>query len=135
MAHSRLTRAAACGCASLTVGLLAGCVPGSVLTDRNTVKADTVAPIYYPTTQFDNYSCSQLTTEIETTNASIADMSAKLEKGEYDKSGTLVVTPFFLMYDNTKVMDETPKKAQELGRLKGTLVSLKEASAKGRCPA
>lgn len=132
MPNSRARRACA-----LTFGLsllLGGCVPGGVLTDRHTVQANEVAPTYVPTTRYDSYSCGQLAAEIQNTNATIADMSGKLQKGEYDKSGSLIVTPFFLMYDNTKVMDETPKKAQELSELKGTMVSLQEVSKKAKCP-
>src|SRR5690349_10899752 len=99
--------------------MLGGCVPGGMLTDRHTMNPDQIAAIYIPTIKYDGYTCTQLAAEMQSTNAIIADMSTKLAKGEYDKSGSLVVTPLFLMYDNTSVNDETPKKAQELGRLKG----------------
>ncbi len=121
------------GMVLLVAGVVGGCVPGGVLTNRNSVQASTVAPIYVPTTKYDGHTCGQLAAEIQTTNATIADMSGKLERGEYDKSGSLIVTPLFLMYDNTSANDETPKKTQELGRLKGVLMSLREAAGKRRC--
>jgi hypothetical protein len=97
------------------------------------MKPEDVPPIYIPTTRYDNLSCSQLQENIQSTRATIADMGHKLQAGDYDKSGALVVTPFFLMYDDTKARDETPRKAQELGRLKGTLMSMKEAATKHGC--
>ena len=109
--------------------MLPACRPDT----KDSVNPDSVRAIYIPTTQYDGYSCAQLATEIQHTDAAIAEISGKLGKGDYDKSGGLIVTPFFLMYDNTTVLDETPKKAQELGRLKGTKMPLTEAAAKSQC--
>ena len=97
------------------------------------MKAADIAPNYVPTTKYDDYSCTQLGSEFRATTATIHDVSGKLERGEYDKSGSLIVTPFFLMYDNTTARDETPKKAQELARLKGIRMSIEEAANRTHC--
>lgn len=116
-------------------GMLAACVPGGVLTVRSTVKADFVEAIYIPTNRYDKYSCQQISLEIQNTSASILDISGKLERGEYDKSGGLVGGPFGgFIYDNTNFRNQTPRKAQELGLLKGTMISLREAATRAKCP-
>src|SRR5690242_17094205 len=82
--------------------LLAGCIPGGVLTNKDTAKTSEISAIQVPTNKYDDWSCDQIAGEATATKQTMAEMAPKLEQGDYDKSGTLIVTPFFLMYDNTK---------------------------------
>ncbi len=115
------------------LGLLAACVPPGVVSKKNTMQATEIAPVPTSSAQFAGYSCSQLAGEVASARTIINEMSGKLERGDYDQSGSVTILPGMLLYDNTMARDQTYQKAQELAQIKGRLSALQEASVKTRC--
>ena len=72
---------------------LAGCIPSGTISSKTTMRATDIAPLYTPTTEYDRYSCAQLGIENQNINNIIADMSGKLERGDYDQSGSVALLP------------------------------------------
>jgi len=112
---------------------LAGCVPPGVLTAKHTVQPDTIKPAYVATSQYAGLTCDQIAAQTRSQSAVAQDMAGKLERGDYDKSGSLIVTPLFIMYDDTKVLDSTDDNITAFARLKGQLIALKEAARNAHC--
>jgi hypothetical protein len=117
--------------ALLSVAILTACT--GMVRERTKVPASDVAAIYISPAQYQNYGCVRLSAEIGQTQKTISEMSVALERGDYDKSGGVLIVPGAILYDNRMAGDETYAKANELARHKGTLVALQEAAAKSNC--
>jgi hypothetical protein len=119
---------------SVLLGALLGCVPPGVLHKKTTMQASEIAPADIPASQYQGQSCATLAEEIQHTHQTITDISGKLERGDYDQSGSVTILPGMFLFDNTTTQDHTFQKAQELSLVKGRLLAMQKASVEANCP-